>query len=59
MNECRLLWPNDPIQCVVSIGTGRYEPIVGPVGEEFSSLKDKLMKFVDSATNVTGAGILI
>ena len=54
LNECRLLWPHAPIQCVVSVGTGRYEPVIGPVGEEFSSLKDKLLKFVDSATNVTG-----
>ncbi|XP_076802568.1 calcium-independent phospholipase A2-gamma-like [Clavelina lepadiformis] len=53
LHECRLLWPNSPIQCVVSVGTGRYEPTVGPMGEDFLSLKDKLLKFVDSATSVS------
>jgi len=54
MNECRLLWPNSPIQCVVSVGTGRYEPSVGPTFEHFLSLKDKILKVLDSATSVSG-----
>uniref|UniRef100_H2YVJ2 PNPLA domain-containing protein n=1 Tax=Ciona savignyi TaxID=51511 RepID=H2YVJ2_CIOSA len=53
LNECSLLWPNSPIQCVVSVGTGRYEPTIGPTSEQFLSLKDKLLKVVDSATSVS------
>nr|XP_026695112.1 calcium-independent phospholipase A2-gamma-like [Ciona intestinalis] len=53
LNECSLLWPHSPIQCVVSVGTGRYEPTVGPTGDHFLSLKDKLLKVVDSATSVS------
>nr|CAB3264983.1 calcium-independent phospholipase A2-gamma-like [Phallusia mammillata] len=53
LNECSLLWPNSPIQCVVSVGTGRYEPNVGPTSDQFLTLKDKLLKVVDSATSVS------
>lgn len=50
LNECRLLWPQSPVKCVVSVGTGKYEPFVGPTTTEFLSLKNKLLKIVDSAT---------
>ncbi|XP_050414521.1 calcium-independent phospholipase A2-gamma [Patella vulgata] len=50
LHESKLLWPEESVQCVISLGTGRYEP-----NFEFApnklSLKDKLSKIVDSATD--------
>lgn len=51
--ECRQLWPDAPLQSVVSIGTGRYEPFIGPNSPEFLSLKSKLLKILDSATGTS------
>lgn len=51
--ECRTLWPDTPVQCVVSLGTGRYEPFIGPNSSNFLSLKNKILKIVDSATGTS------
>lgn len=53
MHESRLLWPNEDIQCVVSLGTGRYEPIKVENASKVS-LKEKVSKIVDSATDTEG-----
>ncbi|KAK3581256.1 hypothetical protein CHS0354_032982 [Potamilus streckersoni] len=50
LHECKLLWPDQPIQCVISIGTGRYEPNL-EIFPTKSSLRDKVTKIVDSATD--------
>ncbi|XP_046344342.1 calcium-independent phospholipase A2-gamma-like [Haliotis rufescens] len=50
IHEGRLLWPNESIQCVISIGTGRYEPAMELLSSKLA-LKDKVMKIVDSATD--------
>ena len=53
IHESKLLWPDVPFQCVVSLGTGQHLP-----STEYSStklaLKDKVMKIVDSATDTEG-----
>ena len=54
LHEANVLWPNDEIQCVVSIGTGRFEPAEGYKDVDFIPLKDKLLKIVQSATNTEG-----
>ncbi|XP_012263482.2 calcium-independent phospholipase A2-gamma-like isoform X2 [Athalia rosae] len=58
IHEAKQLWPNNPIQCVVSFGTGRTpnsllgcderdtKPVAGS-----SSWKDKFFKILDSATD--------
>ena len=55
VHESRLLWPKTPIQCVVSVGTGQYESLE-EVNDKttFSSLKTKLNKIVQSATDTEG-----
>lgn len=54
IHETKLLWPSDYIQCVVSIGSGRYIPTTKP---NFTStnLKTKVMKMIDSATDTEGS----
>ena len=59
IHEAQQLWPGEPIQCVVSLGTGRYvlpesrdsddsssSKSLGP-----SSLKAKITSLIDSATD--------
>ncbi|XP_001640298.2 calcium-independent phospholipase A2-gamma [Nematostella vectensis] len=51
VHEARLLWPDTPFQCILSLGTGlckgREDQFVG----SFSSLRQKLLKVVASATD--------
>ena len=55
IHEAQLVWPKEEIQCVISIGTGKYTPLTpadleaAPVGP--SSLKAKITSLVDSATD--------
>ncbi|XP_070155014.1 calcium-independent phospholipase A2-gamma isoform X2 [Polyergus mexicanus] len=54
IHEAKQLWPNNPIQCVVSFGTGRiphhfYENESMEV--EISSWREKFYKILDSATD--------
>lgn len=52
LHESKLLWPDTPIQCVVSLGTGRYDPMEeGLESPEYSSLKKKLYQIMISATD--------
>ncbi|GAB6020217.1 Calcium-independent phospholipase A2-gamma [Chamberlinius hualienensis] len=53
IHECKLLWPDEPLQCVISLGNGRFEPQQPPttVTPNFTGLKNKLMKIIDSATD--------
>ena len=50
VHECKLLWPEEFIQCVVSLGNGRFEPNL-KITPLKSSLKDKVAKVIDSATD--------
>ncbi|XP_074646109.1 calcium-independent phospholipase A2-gamma-like [Tubulanus polymorphus] len=53
IHECKLLWPNEDFQCVMSIGNGRYEPT--DQGDDpaayHKSVTGKLTKIVQSATD--------
>ncbi|XP_047431356.1 calcium-independent phospholipase A2-gamma [Mugil cephalus] len=50
IHECKSLWPNTPLQCVLSLGTGRYET-AGTNSTSYTSLKTKLSHVISSATD--------
>lgn len=50
IHECKSLWPNTPVQCVVSLGTGRYET-AGKNTTTYTSLKTKINNVISSATD--------
>ncbi|XP_029171568.1 calcium-independent phospholipase A2-gamma-like isoform X3 [Nylanderia fulva] len=54
IHEAKQLWPNNPIQCVVSFGTGRIPHHIfenDSMEVEISSWKEKFYKILDSATD--------
>ncbi|KAG8439770.1 hypothetical protein GDO86_005802 [Hymenochirus boettgeri] len=50
VHECKCLWPNEQFQCVISLGTGRYES-AGKGTATHTSLKTKLSHVISSATD--------
>lgn len=63
LHEAKLLWPDSPIQCVVSFGTGRTAPNAPETSVEQptsnnSSWKNKFLKILDSATDTEGKNII-
>ena len=58
IHEVRLLWPKEEIQCLVSLGTGRYYPHTREKYAE-SGLKSKINKLIASATDVEAVHIVL
>lgn len=66
IHEAKCLWPNEPIQCVVSFGTGRTRTRAWKDGQKIiskniieqtslsSSWKTKFLRILDSATDTEG-----
>ncbi|KAL4612743.1 calcium-independent phospholipase A2-gamma [Arapaima gigas] len=50
LHESQCLWPSTPVQCVVSLGTGRFES-AGRHGTTHTSLRTKLSHVISSATD--------
>ncbi|KAM9351522.1 calcium-independent phospholipase A2-gamma-like [Symphorus nematophorus] len=50
IHECKCLWPNTPLECVVSLGTGRFVTH-GKNSTTHTSLKTKLTNVISSATD--------
>ena len=62
LHEAKQLWPNSPIQCVVSFGTGRTPYQINDTSSKMaeiatSSWKDKFYKILDSATDTEGINL--
>nr|XP_046252974.1 calcium-independent phospholipase A2-gamma-like isoform X2 [Scatophagus argus] len=58
VHESRLLWPNQPFQCVLSLGTGRYDNAKrAPVTS--TSLRAKISNLISSATDTEGVHTLL
>ncbi|XP_068963120.1 calcium-independent phospholipase A2-gamma [Petaurus breviceps papuanus] len=58
MHECKCLWPDTPLQCIVSLGTGRYE---GDVKNNLTStsLRSKLSTVISSATDTEEVHVML
>ncbi|XP_056429902.1 calcium-independent phospholipase A2-gamma [Hyla sarda] len=50
VHECKSLWPEASLQCIVSLGTGRYEGAMKTTATH-TSLKAKLNNVISSATD--------
>lgn len=59
IREAKSLWPTTPIQAVISLGTGMYHGRAGPSTVQFTTLREKLMKLVASATDVEAVHIIL
>ncbi|TKS76741.1 Calcium-independent phospholipase A2-gamma [Collichthys lucidus] len=58
VHESRLLWPNQPFQCVLSLGTGRYDN-VKRAPTTSTSLRAKISNLISSATDTEGVHTLL
>jgi len=54
VHESKLLWPCESFQCILSLGTGRYDPYQsnkGPWTSSWATLSGLPRGLVESATN--------
>ncbi|KAH3816798.1 calcium-independent phospholipase A2-gamma-like [Dreissena polymorpha] len=54
IHECKLLWPNEKFQCVVSLGNGRYDPYQRankPDNSAWAALSGVPRGLLETATN--------
>ncbi|XP_051001184.1 calcium-independent phospholipase A2-gamma isoform X2 [Acomys russatus] len=58
MHECKCIWPDAPLECIVSLGTGRYESDVKNTAT-YTSLKTKLSNVISSATDTEEVHIML
>ncbi|KAM3617948.1 uncharacterized protein V6R79_013124 [Siganus canaliculatus] len=58
VHESRLLWPKQPFQCVLSLGTGRYDNAKRSSATS-TSLRAKISNLICSATDTEGVHTLL
>uniref|UniRef100_H0VAB4 Patatin like phospholipase domain containing 8 n=1 Tax=Cavia porcellus TaxID=10141 RepID=H0VAB4_CAVPO len=58
MHECKCLWPDSPLECIVSLGTGRYESDVRN-SATYTSLRTKLSNVINSATDTEEVHVML
>lgn len=60
IHECRLLWPHESLQCVLSLGNGKYDPNLNKTEKAKGykviprAMKDLADGLIDSATETEG-----
>ncbi|KAG7255181.1 hypothetical protein CRUP_016974 [Coryphaenoides rupestris] len=59
VHESRLLWPRQPFQCVLSLGTGRYDNVKRGPAATSTSLRAKISSLICSATDTEGVHTLL
>ncbi|KAJ8301954.1 hypothetical protein KUTeg_020941 [Tegillarca granosa] len=59
LHECKRLWPDEPLQCVISLGNGRYEPNLEVYSKKTINLVDKAQKIAESATDTEDTHITL
>lgn len=62
LHEARLLWPNEHIQCLISIGNGRSSVTPFAIRDKMpssTSIQEKMLKIVDSATDTESVHIVM
>ncbi|MBN3303346.1 PLPL8 phospholipase, partial [Amia calva] len=58
VHECRLLWPGSAFQCVLSLGTGRYDSVRRSPAMP-TSLRGKISHLISSATDTEGVHFML
>ncbi|XP_016531181.1 calcium-independent phospholipase A2-gamma-like isoform X2 [Poecilia formosa] len=58
VHESRLMWPNTPFQCVLSLGTGRYDNVKRSPSTS-TSLRANITNLIFSATDTEGVHTLL
>lgn len=58
MHECKCLWPDVPLECIVSLGTGRFVSDVKNT-MTYTSLKAKLSNVINSATDTEEVHVML
>ncbi|KAM8766034.1 calcium-independent phospholipase A2-gamma isoform 3-T4 [Rhynchonycteris naso] len=58
IHECKCLWPDVPLECIVSLGTGRYESDVRST-MTYTSLRTKLSNVINSATDTEEVHLML
>uniref|UniRef100_A0A3P9NAL6 Uncharacterized protein n=1 Tax=Poecilia reticulata TaxID=8081 RepID=A0A3P9NAL6_POERE len=58
VHESRLMWPNTPFQCVLSLGTGRYDNVKRSPSTS-TSLRENITNLIFSATDTEGVHTLL
>lgn len=56
LHECKLLWPGESFQCILSLGNGKYDPALNKLAKSGynvipRSMKDLADGIIDSATD--------
>jgi calcium-independent phospholipase A2-gamma len=61
IHEAQLLWPGEPIQACISIGSGKFTPttVLNQQKPQQTSLMTKIARLIDSATDTEGVHRLL